>query len=248
MTIVLGRDVIGANIGHAGSGQLAGYTTGTGGIAWTAADWHAHPSAVRICQDAGASDATADVLDVESGAATFADCPGWYRRAHHEYQAAARPGQRLPAFYASMSSITAIVNALRAGGVTSGPRLWIAAWNNAEPADAQAVENASGPFPICGWQYASGPFFDYDVFSREWLDAVSGLQPAPAPQPQPVPPAQVTRHVADGNRSWGDIAAGRNTSVRHIFSVTAANLTAADEAVLAVLRPRDRQPYYTSRS
>lgn len=245
MSIILGRDVIGANVFHAGSGQLAGYTTGSGGVPWTAADWKAHPSAVRICQDAGATDATADILDVESGAATFADCPGWYRRAYHNYVNAARPGQRLPGFYASMSNITALVNALIGGGVTSGPRLWIAAWNAAEPADAQAVENASGPFPLCGWQYASGALFDYDVFSKQWLDDVSGAQPPPSPPP--VPPAQVTRHVADGSRTWGEIAAGRSTSVRHIFATTAANLTSADEALLAIMRPRDNEPYYTSR-
>ena len=66
---VVGYDLIGANIGHAPAGaQLAGYSTGSGGIPWTAAQWAAHPGTVRIDQDAAASDPTADVLDVEGGA------------------------------------------------------------------------------------------------------------------------------------------------------------------------------------
>jgi hypothetical protein len=41
----------------------------------------AHPGAVRIDQDPAASDPTADVLDIEAGAATPASAPGWVRRA-----------------------------------------------------------------------------------------------------------------------------------------------------------------------
>ena len=106
--------------------QLAGYTTGIG-IQWTAAQWAAHPTAIRICQNPGATDLTADVLDVESGAATVADCPGWAKAALANWHVATRPGQRSPAIYMSQSNVTAVVNALTAAKV-SGIGLFVADW------------------------------------------------------------------------------------------------------------------------
>ena len=97
MAVVAGFDAIHANIGHLPRGaQAAGYTTGSSDIRWVAADWAAHKGAVRICQDSG-SDHTADVLDVESGAATNVDAAMWVPRAQAAYKAAARDGQRKPA-------------------------------------------------------------------------------------------------------------------------------------------------------
>ena len=60
--------------------KVAGYTTGTPDIVWTAADWarFSH-SKVRICQDEG-SDHSADVLDIEPGAATNANAVTWQLR------------------------------------------------------------------------------------------------------------------------------------------------------------------------
>ncbi len=112
-------DAVRVNIAQLPPGYAAGYSTGTGIVPWTAADWAAHPGAVRIDQDPAASDPTADILDVEAGAATFADCPGWYKRALADYRSAARPGQRAPAIYASLSNLPAVANALISGGVTS---------------------------------------------------------------------------------------------------------------------------------
>ena len=92
VTPVLVFDATHDNIGALPAGaQVAGYTTGTGThIRWTAADFAAHPGAVRIDQDPAASDPTADVLDIEAGAATPASAPGWVRRAWPA--ARARPG------------------------------------------------------------------------------------------------------------------------------------------------------------
>src|SRR5689334_21874261 len=92
-------------IGHLPGGQAAGYTTGTADIRWTNADWDAHPGAVRIDQDFAASDPSADVLDVENGAATFTDCPVWAQRAKADFANAVRPGQREPAIYFSASNV-----------------------------------------------------------------------------------------------------------------------------------------------
>ena len=75
---------------------------------------------MRIDQDPAASDPTADVLDIEAGAATPASAPGWATRALASRASQARPGQRAPAVYMSQSRVTEVVNALIAGGISSG--------------------------------------------------------------------------------------------------------------------------------
>lgn len=191
-----GADAIGANAAHIpGNVVAAGYTTGTGGVPWSAADWAAHPGAVRICQDAGATDTTADVLDVERGAATPAEAPTWYRRALSNYVSNTRHGQRHPCIYMSASAVTSVANAMVAAGVTSGPRLWVALWGEPPAAAAAAIEHASGPYPIVAYQYANGPLFDSDLFDAAWLAEVSG-RPAPPPGP-PAPPSWVVQAASE---------------------------------------------------
>ena len=146
--ITIAYDVTAANYARVPSGQRCGYTTGSPDIAWTLAMWQANPGAVRICQDAAASDATADVLDVEKGAATPGECAGWVKRALASFAANTRPGQRRPAIYCSASAVTSVVNALNAGGVISGVGLWVASWGIGEPAAAGDVLKAAGPFPV----------------------------------------------------------------------------------------------------
>lgn len=178
MTVVVGYDVTAANIGQAPAGaQLAGYSTGGDGIEWSAADWAAHPGALRICQDTGASDATADYLDVERYAATNDDAAGWYKRAYAAFWAVARAGQRHPGIYTSMDNVTPLVNALIAGGVSSGPKLIVADWDDSNPEATAAVQSASGPFPVVGVQYADAGDYDVDVWSAAWLSLVSAPYP-----------------------------------------------------------------------
>lgn len=173
--IIVGYDAIHDNVGKVPKGsQAAGYTTGTPDIAWTNADWGRFPGAVRICQDSVASDGTADVLDVESGAATPAECPGWAKRAMASFSSNARHGQRAPAIYTSASNVTAVANALVNGGVKSGVGLWVANWNLSQPEAIAAVQSASGPYPIVGVQYSNGPYYDYDIWGTAWLQATSG--------------------------------------------------------------------------
>ena len=184
MTEVIGIDATHANIAQLPPGlQYAGYSTGTPDIRWTAEDWAAHPGALRICQDQGATDATADYLDVERGAAVNGEAPGWYRRAVIAWRAGIRPGQRWPGIYTSQSNVTPLINALIAGGVTSGPRLIIARWDLGSTLDdILAIARAGGPFPVVGWQVQSFAAFDLDLFSGAWLAGVS-KPPAPAPPP-----------------------------------------------------------------
>jgi hypothetical protein len=178
-------DAIHDNISHLPKGQAAGYSTGSGtGIRWTAADFAAHPGAVRIDQDAIASDPTADVLDVEEGAATLADCAPWVKRARACYAAASRPGQRRPAIYMSRSQVTPVVNALITGGIKSGVGLWVADWMHSKAEASGEVETTAGPFPVIGVQYDNAGPSDISMFSAQWLKEVSV---ASDPKP-PVPP------------------------------------------------------------
>ena len=172
MAVIVGHDAIHANVSHLPPGQAAGYTTGSADIKWTPADWAAHKGAVRICQDSG-SDHTADVLDIERGAATNANAAPWYLHALASYKSAARPGQRRPALYTSASNVTPLVDALIGAGIKSGPCLWVANWNLTDAQAVADVQNAAGPYPIVGVQFHSGAFYDTDVFSHGWLSTVS---------------------------------------------------------------------------
>jgi hypothetical protein len=176
-------DATHAGIASLPPGQAAGYSTGSGIVPWTAADWAAHPGAVRIDQSPvnTALDELCDVLDVERGAATTGDCPSWCEAAAANFAAGKRPGQRHPAIYMSLDSVTAVVNALIAAGITEGPGLWIANWNLTEAGARIVVQLAGGPFPVIGVQYGNRGSYDVSVFSVPWLQAVSGGGAPPAP-------------------------------------------------------------------
>ncbi len=175
-----------------GAQQYAGYSTGLGDVPWTEQDFQQHATALgpclRIDQDPAASDPTADILDVEAGAATFTDCPWWAKRALADFKAARRPGQRSPAIYMSASNVSAVVNALISGGVTSGVGLVVANWSLTEAQALADVLAASGPFPVVGIQFTDAGPYDVSVFRADWLAAQSGKpKPPPAPVPSPIP-------------------------------------------------------------
>jgi hypothetical protein len=167
------HDAIHANVDTLPKGfQNAGYTTGSGEIKWVEADWAAHPVAVRICQDSTASDTTADVLDVESGAATPKEAPAWARAAAANYLTAKRKGQRAPLIYMSADSVTEVVNALIAGGIKQGIGLWVANFNLTQNEALDMLNDGSGPFPVRGVQYTDNPpngTYDTSVMSSAWL-------------------------------------------------------------------------------
>jgi peptidoglycan hydrolase-like protein with peptidoglycan-binding domain len=182
VTPILVFDATHDNIGALPKGaQVAGYTTGTGThIRWTDADFAAHPGAVRIDQDPLASDPTADVLDIEAGAATPASAPGWVRRALASRISQTRPGQRSPAVYMSQSRVAEVVNALTNGGIGSGVGLWIAHFGLTQAQATQMVLTGGGPFPVIGVQFRNTPAFDVSVFSSDWL-ATGSQQPPTVP-------------------------------------------------------------------
>ncbi len=229
---VIGYDAIRTNIPSLPKGAqvYAGYATGSGGVPWTEADFTAHATALgpclRIDQDPAASNATADYLDVESGAATIADAPGWAKRALEAHAAATRPGQRPPAIYMSASNVTPVVNALIAGGVHSGVGLIIANWSITEAQAVSEVLAASGPFPVAGIQFSDPGLFDVNVYGKAWLASMSGhWEPA---APVPAPPAKAAT-VPSGPREWttagmdslAALAAAHGTAVSTILRLTA---------------------------
>lgn len=241
--VVAGFDCIGANEPNAPrSAQLAGYDTGSGSVPWTAKQFAAHPGAIHIDQDPAARDPLADVLDVENGAATFADCPVWSRKAQRDYDTVVRPGQRTPSIYESASNVTNVVNALVGGGVTSGVGLWVANWNLTETQAIDEVLNASGPFPIIGAQYSNGTWGDFDVWSRNWLNNVSG---APIAM-NPVRGLQVVgRGFTHLDVSWNDQPAATSYTVKASWPATNGKVVHSVDMISAPCRVRNLLPEHT---
>jgi hypothetical protein len=211
--IVSGNDATHENIGHLPAGLAAGYTTGTDNIRWTEADWIAHPSALRFCQDAEATDNTADILDVERFAATPAVAADWSKAATASFEEVKRPGQRRPAIYMSGSNVTAVVNALLAGQVRSGVGLIVANWNLTDAQAVDEITTAAGPFPIEGIQFRNMGLYDADVFNAEWVGDVSKIQDSTKP----------TRHIAAGMVSLKSVANGRGADLSEVIWLTATH-------------------------
>ncbi len=198
MSITVVYDCTGDNLGSfpiPPGVLMAGYMTGSGGVPWTREQFNAHPGAIHIDQSAFITglDETADVIDYEDGAAVLSDLAPWVNAAHVKFNLGIRAGQRKPAIYASASNITAVVNELISKGITSGVGLWVANWNLTDPQAVADVNNASGPFPIIGVQFANAETHDISVFSTAWLQEVSKVS-VPTPPP-PLPPASTPTPV-----------------------------------------------------
>lgn len=163
---------------------LAAYVTGAGDVPWNENQLAAHPDAARIDQSPvnTPADMLADVLDVERGAATLADIPGWVHGARTAYDLATRPGQRRPAIYCARSTVTPVANTLVAAGIPDNVRLWVAEQMSAAEATA-LLEKAGGPYPIIGIQYEFNELYDVSLVSAEWLNTRSVKPRTPAPGP-----------------------------------------------------------------
>lgn len=185
--IIAARDATASNASAIPDGiQAEGYSTGPG-IEWTTAEWAAHKKpypAVRICQNDGLTDDTADVADVESGAGTVDQVTDWAKKALVSYHMSHRPGQRRPAIYTSTDNVTPVVNKLIAGGVTSGIGLLVANWSDSQAEAIAKVSAGSGPFPVIGLQFKSLPDYDLDILSVAWLTNVSWVPKKPTLEPQ----------------------------------------------------------------
>lgn len=192
MTLTWGWDATHSNLGGVPAGQGAGYTTGTPDIQWTPEDWAAHPGAVRIDQDAAESDATADVLDVETGAATPASAPEWTRRALIARDASSRLGQRWPCIYASLNNVPAVAEAIATNPSGGLPVLWVAHWGITMDDAAKLIGTSMSGLSVVGVQFANRGAFDSDVFDSAWLAAVSD---GPTINPPPPPSNTLTERL-----------------------------------------------------
>lgn len=173
MSITFVRDATHRNIKAIPAGmQAALYTTGSQDIKATAADFAAHPNAIRICQDNG-SDDTADFIDVELHAATPANVPDFINRARHSFFTNKRPGQRWPGVYMPRSLLTPVANELVKAKLSDVP-LWIAHPGMPQADAITQINTAAGPFPVVGFQIRFEAVTDFSVFSTEWLNKRSG--------------------------------------------------------------------------
>lgn len=154
--------------------QVAGYTTGSAGVKWTPAQFAAFTNptpAVRIDQDSSAADPTADILDVENGAATVAEIPHWITLARQSFNSGMRLGQRWPGVYCATGTLTAAVNILTQNNLTNVP-FGIADLTNRTDAITK-VSTATGPYPRVWQQYAFGGSYDSGIVALPWLQNVS---------------------------------------------------------------------------
>lgn len=192
MSISFVLDATHRNINSIPRGMLAAlYTTGSADIKATATDFGLHPDAIHICQDNG-SDETADILDMESGAATPQDCANWIPKARMSYNNIARKGQRWPGIYCSLSRITEVANEFVAAKITKVP-LWVAEWGMAQNLAINNINAANGPFPTVAFQIKNQGVNDFSVFSTEWLTRRSGMAaPVTPPVKAETPPGQWT--------------------------------------------------------
>ena len=178
-------DCTGANLGKFNVPPgvlLAGYVTGTNGVPWSAEQFAAHPGAIRIDQSPvnTPADETADLLDVERGAATVADVPGWVKSAWLSVAAGTRPGQRMPTAYVEESELTPAANTLVAAGIKSGVNLFLTKPMPVTTA-THLLNTTGGPFPFVGIQYEFHDLYDVSLVSTAWLNGVSR-------KPQVTPP------------------------------------------------------------
>lgn len=187
---------------------VAGYDTGSGGIAWTPDQYAKYPDAIHIDQAAVNTtiNELSDVLDFERGAATLSDLVPWYRAALTNYAQAKRPGQRWPCIYCSYDNRSQVVNEFIAAGVTSGPRLWLADYSLTIKDMLDILNQPAGPFPVVGVQAVNTTLWDQSLFDWAWFTTRSAVK---------VPPVYGTvqwvsggilkgRDVVSGNegRSW----------------------------------------------
>lgn len=129
--------------------MVAGYVDGL--YIWSDADWARFPNAVKVRISVFGNDA--DVLDVESGAATPGMAPDWANRQR------ARGAE--PIVYVNLSNVGAVRAAFEGTGEPQ-PLYWLASYDNNPtiPAGYIAKQYANEPL--------SGGHFDLSVVADTW--------------------------------------------------------------------------------
>ena len=133
--------------------KVAGYVTGAG-VAWDAKTWAWFPDAgkVRIEQDPPAAvPLHSDVLDVERGAATPNDAPGWVL-------ARVSAGLQWSTIYASSDVLGSVADEFRASGYShflGHVDAWLADWNLTEHQAAALIGTQVHGLTVRAVQWAS---------------------------------------------------------------------------------------------
>ena len=136
-----------------------------------------------------------DILDVETGAATFADATSWVTEKK-------KLGGHVPTIYCSADNLNSVADAVSGLGFVW---IWVAEWTGVahEYAGAMPGENMH----LCATQYASPSTPGSVVDGNYDLSLVSNADwhPAPAPattDPAPVSMSGVVAYVQDSRLVW----------------------------------------------
>jgi peptidoglycan hydrolase-like protein with peptidoglycan-binding domain len=130
----------------------------------------------------------ADALDVEAGAASVADVPGWYDRQRAR-------GLARPCIYASASTMqTGIVPLIRSGRIPrASVRLWSAHYAGQHICSNTTCGAVSMPMDGTQWTpNAWGRNLDESLLVADFFAAPAPPKPTPAPAPPSVPAWQET--------------------------------------------------------
>lgn len=228
--LTLGYDATRVNIPHLPrNAQVALYDTGFGDVPATVADFALFKNPLHICQlDSQMNPPESDYIDMERFAATVDDVVKWYPEAVHSYQTAQRPGQRWPSVYASADNIPSLIAGFKDAGITKGPGLIIAKWMISENQAELMIDDAIGDaFPVNGVQFASGQFYDVDLYLTSWLDRVSAKRPA------------LFWQVSGPGDTFNKIAAARDANADNLIRRTVDNSDSLNLSMVgeALLRP-----------
>ena len=166
-----------------GAQAYAGYVNGRiasqPNFAWIVAEF---PHAFHLSITLNASE-DADTLDVEAGAASVADVPGWYDRQRAR-------GLERPCIYASASTMqTGIVPLIRSGRIA---RPLVRLWSAHYAGEHICANNTCGAvsMPVDGTQWTPDAFgrnLDQSLLVASFFSIPAPPKPAPAPAPPTIP-------------------------------------------------------------
>src|SRR5207302_962487 len=129
---------------------VAGYVNGT--YRWSDADWARFPNAIKVRIATRANVNDGHVLDVETGAATPGQAPGWVQMR--------RAAGIDPTVYCNASTQVAVQAAFDAAGVPQ-PHYWIAHYDNVPSLPPGAVAKQYIDPPSAGGHYDLSTVADY---------------------------------------------------------------------------------------
>jgi hypothetical protein len=163
--------------------------------AWPPQAWARFPNSVqvKITPSASTSGLGIHVLDVENGAATTGQVPGWVT--------ASRSAGQEPTVYLSTSIWADAINACLSANVAV-PQFWIAHYNNVQDLPSITVDGVGYTaiaHQYADPQYGSGGNYDLSVVAPYW----PGVDPAPVEEDVPTYQVHLTDTTSDSHIEMG---------------------------------------------